>query len=213
MLPESESTAEVHKTGHRMADLSIALSALFISLCSVGLAIHHGHAMDRLVEANSRPFLQFTSNNADPTANDANGVPAPVLDVWVDNPGSGPARIEWFKIEVDGRQVKDWREGLGLIQERAIADGKLPGSVPISFTSGDVAPAYLKAGNQVKILHWPRTAENGTLWDVADATRRAGRIRLAACYCSIFEQCWIADMETFRPKPVEKCEPGAPMTL
>src|SRR5258708_6592955 len=98
MLPESESTAEVHKTGHRIADLSM------------GLAIHHGHAMDRLVEANSRPFLQFISNNADPTAN-ANGVPAPVLDVWVDNPGSGPARIEWFKIEVDGRQVKDWREG------------------------------------------------------------------------------------------------------
>lgn len=61
MVPESEFKAEGHrKSGHHGVDLAIAGSAVFISLCSLGLAIHSGRAMDRLVEASSRPELVFS---------------------------------------------------------------------------------------------------------------------------------------------------------
>ena len=68
MLPDVENSLESHKTGHHLADLTLALTAVFISLCSLGLAIHHGHTMQQLVEANSRPFVQFNTTNAEPNS-------------------------------------------------------------------------------------------------------------------------------------------------
>jgi len=63
MLPDTEAKHEIHKSGHRVADLIVGFSAIFISLCSLALAIYHGHTMERLVEANSRPFVQFDTSN------------------------------------------------------------------------------------------------------------------------------------------------------
>jgi hypothetical protein len=68
MVPESDSSAERHKSGHQLLDIVLAGSALFISLCSLGLAIHSGHEMSRLVEANSRPVRVLESGNIDPQA-------------------------------------------------------------------------------------------------------------------------------------------------
>jgi YVTN family beta-propeller protein len=39
MVPETELPADILKTGHRMADLTVAFSALFVSLCSLGIAL------------------------------------------------------------------------------------------------------------------------------------------------------------------------------
>ena len=58
MLPDTE-TRPKSQTGHRRTELIVASSAIFISVCSLALAIHQSHTMERLVEANSRPFLQF----------------------------------------------------------------------------------------------------------------------------------------------------------
>jgi hypothetical protein len=98
MLPESESKPEIHKTGHRRVDLIVAFSAIFISLCSLALAIFHGRSMERLVEANSRPFLQFESSNGQVRPN---GDLVRELSVTISNPGSGAARIERFSIALD----------------------------------------------------------------------------------------------------------------
>ena len=37
--------------------MAAAFAALFVSLVSLGIAVMHGRTMDRLVSANSRPFL------------------------------------------------------------------------------------------------------------------------------------------------------------
>ena len=61
--PVSISTEGVHpeprKTGHRLVDFSIALSAIVISLISLAVGIHHGRVQERLVAATSWPFLSF----------------------------------------------------------------------------------------------------------------------------------------------------------
>jgi hypothetical protein len=210
MLPDTESAPEVHKTGHRPVDMIVGLSAILISLCSLGLAIHHGHTMERLVEANSRPFLQFATGNADPRAAatpNGDGEFVPVLHVSISNPGAGAARIDRVSIALDGQGVADWSELFRRLKDEAIAKHLLPPGLVSSgtFTYSSVAESYLKAGAEHPLVRWPRTDANAVLWDYIDAARQANRITLSACYCSIFEQCWIAKSESFRPVATKAC--------
>jgi hypothetical protein len=210
VVPETEVKSEVRKTGHRATDLLIGLCALFVSLGSLGLAIHQGRAMDRLVEANSQPVLIFEHGNLDPQH------PNPqqsVLYFMVENPGAGMARVEWFKIGIEGHETSNWFEAVQLVKARATADGSVAASVPASsMIQSDLAPSYLKAGSQRPLLTWPRTAENGPLWDIVWRVAATGGVRLSACYCSIFDQCWITDSKATWPQQVRSCAHGAPAT-
>ena len=88
VIPETELVPEIRKTGHRLADLAVAFSALFVSLCSLGIALHHGRTMQRLIEANSRPFIQFTTSNGHPAPDSPLGQ---AFSVLISNPGAGAA--------------------------------------------------------------------------------------------------------------------------
>ncbi len=213
MLPETEAAPEVHRTGRRLADVTVGFSAIFISVCSLALAIHHGHTMERLVEANSRPFLEFGTSNGEaraPTADGAPGGGGPVvsmLTVSASNPGAGAARIERFSVTLDGQPVADWNELFRRLKDEAAAKRLLPPGAIASgtITYSTVAETYLKAGAEKFIVRWPRSEANAPLWDYIDVARQSGRVALEACYCSIFDQCWIARTKTFRPDPVKAC--------
>jgi len=204
MLPEGESRGEVHRTGDRLTDRVVAFSAVFISLCSFALAIHHGHTMERLVEANSRPFVQFETSNGQVRPS---GELVRELSATMSNPGAGAARIERFEIALDGHALSDWPEALRQLKEEAAAKHVVPaGPMPAGhFSYSTVAPSYLRAGGEQVILRWARDESSGPLWDYVDSARQAGRFTLKACYCSIFEQCWVASTASFQPVPTRRC--------
>jgi hypothetical protein len=200
VMPETELVPEIRKTGHRMADLAVAFSALFVSLCSIGIALHHGRTMQRLVEANSRPFIQITTSGGHPAAD---STLSKVFTILISNPGAGAARVERFSVLVDDKPVKDIGEGL-LRLAGLPADTKEELAVlgPMIYT--EVAPSYLKAGSEQVVLSWPRTAVNATVWD-KDAAAGSDRVKFEACYCSIFDECWIENSHRFRPTAVGSC--------
>jgi hypothetical protein len=204
MLPEQESHHEAHRTGHHLADRIVAFSAIFISVCSLALAIHHGHTMERLVEANSRPFLEFDTNNAQIRPS---GEVVREFSATISNPGTGSARIERFSIALDNTVVTDWREALQRLKGEAVAKQLMPdGALPAGeLTYSTVAPGYLKGGGEQTIVRWLRSDSNAVMWDYLDAARQAGRITLQACYCSMFDECWIVRSAAFRPTPVAQC--------
>jgi hypothetical protein len=66
--PEDEvENPEVHTvhTSHgrlpRWLELTIAVTALITSISSIAIAIHHGQIMEKLVQANSVPYMQAAS--------------------------------------------------------------------------------------------------------------------------------------------------------
>ena len=80
-LPVQVTTDEVHAhakhTGHRFLDLTLALSAIFISVVSLIVAIEHGRTERELVAANSWPFVQANSSLIPTaTAPDSEGIPS-----------------------------------------------------------------------------------------------------------------------------------------
>ncbi|HTB88364.1 MAG TPA: hypothetical protein VK743_10445 [Steroidobacteraceae bacterium] len=200
VVPETELVPEIRKTGHRLADLAVAFSALFVSLCSLGIALHHGRTMQRLVEANSRPFIQITVSGGHPATE---GSASQALSVQISNPGAGAARVERFSILVDDKAVNDMSEALlrlaGLPANTPEASAVLG---PMMYSA--VAPSYLKAGSDQSVLLWARTARNASIWD-KDADAGFNRVKFETCYCSIFDECWIENSHTFRPTPVTSC--------
>ena len=202
MVPEIDSAPEIHKTGSRLADKAVAFSALFVSLCSLAIALHHGRTMQRLVEANSRPFIQITSKSGQQVSA---GDSERALVVTVSNPGAGAARIERFTMLVDDKGIDSFPHALLQLAGVSAAPGAAAEtSVLGPMTYADIAPSYLKPGSEEVVLRWPRTAGNAAVWDRVIAAGPQ-RVKYETCYCSIFEECWIENSHTFRPKPAKSC--------
>jgi len=192
----------MHKTGSRLGDKAVAFSALFVSLCSLAIALHHGRTMQRLVEANSRPFIQITSKSGEQVAGDNS---EPTLVVTISNPGAGAARIERFTMLVDDKAADSVPHALLQLAGVSAAPGAAAEtSVLGAMTYADIAPSYLKSGSDEVVLRWPRTAGNAAVWDRVTAAGSA-RVKYETCYCSIFEECWIENSRTFRPIPAKSC--------
>jgi hypothetical protein len=95
--PEAPHSHPSH-TGHRWLDIVLGLSAMFVSVVSLVVAVEHGRTMERMADANTRmvdanswPFVEFDSHNVDAQGN------ADVRLVLT-NDGIGPARIETFEL-------------------------------------------------------------------------------------------------------------------
>jgi hypothetical protein len=210
MMDPIEAPAEVKKTGHRWLDLMLSLSAIFVSACSLYLAQDSSRAMERLVQANSMPFLQLGSGNATDDGQ------AGVLAFSVHNAGTGPASIHSFAYVVDGREIPMrgfvtlaiMRACCAAELDRALAaaDGDAISALGNDLTS-PIGQTFLAAGEEAGAWQWTKTTTNQELWQAVDMARQGGRITTRACYCSLFDECWIAETQVFPPRPVETCSP------
>src|SRR5690242_21820846 len=99
---EHESHSHAHTTGLPWLDLTLAGSAIFISIVSVIISIHHGHTMEKLVAANEKqvkastlPILRFTNGNMQENER--------VIHFDLRNGGTGPAVVEWLRLKWNGQ--------------------------------------------------------------------------------------------------------------
>ncbi|MBV8145898.1 MAG: hypothetical protein JO184_12910 [Gammaproteobacteria bacterium] len=197
MRPELETGHAAHPTGRRWLDLTLALSAMFVSLISLAVAVHHGNAMDRLVEANSWPFLTYGTGDLDDQGR---------RRIWlkVDNAGVGPARIESFEVWWHEQPIASADELLKLC---CLKDATLqldPATMhAMRMNISTVAPSVLRAGDELTFLSLERTDSNAETWDRLDLERV--QIRMRACYCSVFDECWLADLRQTSAREVRSC--------
>lgn len=187
---------EHHGKAGKWFDVAMAVAVLIVSFGSLYVALHTGHTMEGLVEQNQRlvraqstPILQYThGNNADGEK---------VLHFEVRNVGTGPARVAWARLEVDGETYDTW-------SDYALAAG--PDLPRLPLQNAPLAPAVLSAGDERPIMRWPRQGAEAEVaaWDKVERSRF--RARATACYCSVFDECWVSNMNGDVPKQVMSCE-------
>ena len=194
MTPEHEvHHHQAHRTGHRLLDLAVPVSALLISVISLIIGIHHGRTMQemaqansRLVQANSWPLLQYATGNANDNGD-------PEITMKIVNSGVGPAKLislEIFQGEQPLRTPRDLVKALD------------PSNPRPSLSLGLTLPTVLRAGTDTLILGTKRQG-NEAFWDKLNDARFHFRFR--ACYCSVFDECWVSDLLTVSPQPIEQC--------
>lgn len=198
---------ENHKTGHHLIDIAVSLCALIISAVSIVLAYHTGHQMERLVNANSWSALQLGSSNSGPDG--------PELKFRVSNAGVGPAQIHTVKFLNDGVPIAgDEADALERLLEACCADalGRAPAGEKERWVfTVPVERSFLSPREDVVALQWVRTAAAGEVWDALDRARQRGHVTMRACYCSVFNECWIAETRKFPPRSVSSCGSAAPI--
>jgi hypothetical protein len=197
MTPEHETQHVGHTTGHRWLDLTLALSAMFVSIVSLVVAVHHGNAMDRLVAANSWPFLMYNTSNLDPQGHRR-------IELRVENAGVGPARIQTFEVWWQGEPIATGDE---LVARCCIGDqkGQIDPSTAHSLhlSIGQIASRVIRAGDAQEFITLDRTEANAEIWERLNSARL--RLKLRACYCSVFDECWETDLEQTSARRVRSC--------
>ena len=216
MMPEVEPHHHHHATGHRWLDLALPISAFFVSIISLGLAIIDGQAMERmadanarLVQANSWPFLQYVTGNQDDKGN-------LVINLGVHNAGVGPAKIESFEVLWQGQPVKSGVEllerccGFTEAAPKTPAPAQKPGSVAQKVAAAERASrsgisssfvSVMEAHQQVNFVVLPLTAKTAKVWSRLNAVRL--QVQTRACSCSVFDECWTTDLRALTATEVK----------
>jgi hypothetical protein len=193
MTPESEvHHPHTHKTGHRLIDWAVPLSALAVSVISLIIGIHHGRTMAemakanaRLVQANSWPLLQYVTGNATEA-----GVQQ--IELKVENAGVGPAKLMSLEIFKDEQRIRTPRDLMQMLDPQVGRPRMMLG----------MAPTVLRAGESMLVVGLLREG-NEAIWDKLNTVRF--ELKYKACYCSVFDECWVSDLVTMSPQPVEHC--------
>ncbi len=198
---------EPRRRDYRWLDMVVALSAILISTVSIFVAYNSNQSMERLTRASAWPFIQIGSGNAGDDGE-------PELSFRIDNVGTGPARVHTFEMQVDGQPLPPGSHVLTRILQAcceaefdaaiARAGGSQIGAMGQEMSS-PVPERFLAPNGYVYAMVWPRTPENAELWTALDHARQSGRITSSVCYCSVFDECWIAHSHSFPPEETASC--------
>ncbi|GBF58405.1 hypothetical protein PbB2_02087 [Candidatus Phycosocius bacilliformis] len=198
--PETAHNAHAHGTGHRWFDIVMAVAILLVSAGSLFVSLHTGQTMEalvkeneRLVRAQSTPILQFDSGNVTDSGERA-------LEFTITNVGTGPARVMWTKLESGGKTYGELSE---FVNDT--------GTGQITYTTTPINQSVLSQGEVRRILKWsyPASKDGQKRWETIDRIRFDARVQ--ACYCSVFNECWLSNMAADLPQPVKNCAKAEPV--
>jgi len=197
--PEVHSHHHGGHSGHRWFDIAVSACAMVVSLASLYLAIHHGHVMQEMAEANSRmvtatswPRVSYSTSNIDPTGQ-------PTLGRFtLTNKGIGPASIEGMEVSYEGQPVKSARELLTKCCSANAAGGTADVSWRLSSVNGEI----LRPGEEKNFLHLSRSDDADLRARLADLP---AKVSVKVCYCSVFDECWVTTSATNKAKRVKAC--------
>ena len=177
----------------RWLELVIAVTALVTSISSIAIAVHHSHIMDRLVQANSVPYMQGGFSTVTPEGGN-------IVSLDLLNRGVGPAHEKSLRVKVEGRYVKSLQE---FIDASLGAEEAAAATATLRSMKNSVRTRFIPGGEQQFVFRIAKTAENERYWELLKDSLPKWDVDY--CYCSVFEDCWQV-VETFaEPKPVEEC--------
>jgi hypothetical protein len=171
----------------------IALTALITSISSIAIAVHHGHIMEKLVQANSIPYMQggFSDILPDGTY---------VLSLDLLNRGVGPAHEQSLRVKADGRYVSSLHDLIvaSLGPEQAAEAGKV-----LEPMQNRVKTRFIPGGQEQLVFRIRKTPENAQYLDQLKTAQK--RWEIEYCFCSVFQDCWQVLGKWQEPVPVGKC--------
>jgi hypothetical protein len=182
----------------RWLELAIAMTALVTSISSIVIAVHHGEIMEKLVQANSLPYMQGGFSAVTRAG-------APVLSLDLLNRGVGPAHERSLRVTVEGRYVTSVKELIAAsLEPHQVAEvEKAQREQLLSIATNTVRHRFIPGSGEQPVFSVARTPENARYWELLQAARPKWNIEF--CYCSVFDECWQVLGILGEPGPVEEC--------
>ncbi len=173
-----------------------AATAIVVSVASLIVAIQTADSNEKMVAASTWPLLQIESSNTDQQN-------AFRISLAIANSGVGPAKLESLEVFWRG---KAYPTSFALMTEccQWKPPTELPGTgAPVGVNTAPIDHVVIRAGES-------RTFLSVAPGDQLDAWHRFDRVRFGeltyrACYCSVFDECWISDLKSLHPEAVKSC--------
>ena len=164
----------------------LSVVGVVIAVLALYAALTESAAVRQQTAAAVWPFVQLMVEDYD--TGDAAG-----FSFAFTNVGVGPAKMQDVRVIIDGNVVRNWSELV------ASVDGDTGAGVNRNFISD-------------RVLRPEETVEVFSTTDAELARKLFGSIKkpgsvLSFCYCSIFDECWLANSreDLQAPKQVEAC--------
>jgi len=193
---ESHHHHHPHGTGVRWLDVTLAVAAAIVSLVSLWLGLHSAHSMEKLVAANSYPYLELMRSTSTMPSDEKKSLRR-MVSYEMQNNGVGPARIEWVQFFFKGQPVAD----LSALGQACCAGAG--GNFNGMNLRGGVDNSLVRPGGSLVMFSWPEPEESNPRFDALH--RQMKDITYSACYCSVFDECYIRKASGGKPQPVEQC--------
>ena len=164
----------------------LSVVGIFIAVVALYAALKESAAVRQQTAAAVWPFVQMIIGDYD------TGETAGFTMSFV-NAGVGPAKVRSLRLEIDGQAIRDWTQAVNVL------GGDLDADVRRNFLGGRV----LRPEEQVDLIS---TSDPDLARRFQRAIATQGNF-VSYCYCSIFDECWLADSryDLQKPEPVEMC--------
>jgi len=177
----------------RWLELLIAVTALITSISSIAIAMHHSHIMERLVQANSFPYMQGGFSDTTPEGKD-------ILTLELFNRGVGPAHEQSLRVKVGNAYVKSVD---GLISASLGPADLVKAKEALNPVHNRVRTRFIPGGHSQDVFRIVKTAENARVWDLL--AKEQDRWDIDFCYCSVFQECWQVRGKWREPERIDRC--------
>ena len=167
--------------------LAFSMLALLTSIYQTGLMKSQTELMQKQSRASVWPYLSLGENSTNKRGEEA--------FTWrIDNNGVGPARIESVVVSVDGKPYTTWAKVYHALSP------DLPFHGAQSSANGVVLPPSLNRETTIEMFKPSDPALARATIDGKD------RFQIQVCYCSVYDECWVAKLSERHPRAVARCE-------
>jgi hypothetical protein len=195
-LPEPPHRRHGGSSLPRWLEWTTALSALVISVCSIGVALYNANIESRLLKANSYPYLVGVASDSTEEGKDQ-------ISIDLYNNGVGPADEQSLTLKVRGRYVTSLRD---LYAAAVGPQDAAAAAAALHFTRNNLRTRFVAAHGSQFVFRIPKTDDNAVYWEKLDASQSSWLITY--CYCSVFQECWKVTGEDH--SPVKACKRDEP---
>lgn len=192
----ADAMAALARTEERMVRLAfwqtlLSVAGAITAVLALMATLHGSREVSRQTAAAVWPFVHLQVSDFDRGDEAA-------LALSFTNTGVGPAKVRNLQIVLDGESVSDWSALLAKLEQ--------PADSP--YGREFISRRVLAPGESVNVFE---TRHPPLVRAIQTAIGRGGAV-LSLCYCSIFDECWLArsDAEQADPQPVQACPVGSP---
>jgi hypothetical protein len=173
---------------------SSSVLALAVSFLALSLGAYQARLMNvqtRLMQSQARasvwPYVAIGYSLSN--AGDKPGY------TWeINNDGVGPARIESVTMSLDGKPVRSWKEIFHALF------GDAPVVATYSQIYGKVLPPNTNRPTTIEAVRILSPDQAKLFYAAQD------RFDMTICYCSVYDDCWIAHRQQPEVRAVDHCE-------
>ena len=170
----------------------IGLCAVVVSVVAVSISAYEARIQRDWQRAAVWPYIQLNRSYYCRESGAAPGGCEWTLTLNAENVGVGPAHVQDFHVTVDGKPQPTWGAAM-----RAL----LRTNEDVRYGQSTIFGTIVPPQRDVRMFQYIDPVNGEKLFKDMD------RLVYTACFCSVFDECWVTTSATTHAEKAERCAP------